>query len=349
MHINAFMDAKITMMDVARVAGVNQATVSRALRNDPRVKEETRNRIRQIADDLGYRPNPLVSALIAERKKGVASGYGSVLAFLTAGDTSDAWRRSSSQYVFLHERIAAHAYQRGYTLEDFWLTEPDMPPQRFRQILLSRGIRGIVVCPLLWPRSRLDFDFSDFAAVAIGYSLTEPVLDHVSVDFWSMMKEIIARLTPRFQRIGFVTPGNDSKRVKHHLLGAFLSERHHSPRKLLAPLVMEGRPLKKELFLQWVRQKKPDAIIVSTHPVFLLLQSWLVEVSMRIPRDISMVCCDCHIGTDQSGIVQDLDAEAAAVVDLVTHRVERGIFGCPAKPQTILVGGNWRDGASLRL
>jgi LacI family transcriptional regulator len=41
---------------VARAAGVSQSTVSRALRGDPRVREETRRLIEETAERLGYRP-----------------------------------------------------------------------------------------------------------------------------------------------------------------------------------------------------------------------------------------------------------------------------------------------------
>ena len=41
-----------TSRDIAEIAGVSQATVSRALRNSPLVREETRNKIQQIARDL---------------------------------------------------------------------------------------------------------------------------------------------------------------------------------------------------------------------------------------------------------------------------------------------------------
>lgn len=46
----------VTSIDVARAAGVAQSTVSRALRDDPRIATATRSRIRQIADDMGYVP-----------------------------------------------------------------------------------------------------------------------------------------------------------------------------------------------------------------------------------------------------------------------------------------------------
>lgn len=44
-----------TTSTVAEAAGVSQATVSRALRDDPRVREETRRRVRETAARLGYR------------------------------------------------------------------------------------------------------------------------------------------------------------------------------------------------------------------------------------------------------------------------------------------------------
>lgn len=46
-----------TIHDVARAASVATSTVSRALRGEPRVSASTRDRIRGIADDLGYRPS----------------------------------------------------------------------------------------------------------------------------------------------------------------------------------------------------------------------------------------------------------------------------------------------------
>src|SRR5437016_2694841 len=54
---------RITMVEVARVAKVHQTTVSLALRNDPRLPRETRQRIRKLAEDMGYRPDPMLSAL----------------------------------------------------------------------------------------------------------------------------------------------------------------------------------------------------------------------------------------------------------------------------------------------
>lgn len=57
------MNKKITIRDVAQAAGVSISTVHQALNDKPGVSEVTREHIRRIADDLGYRPNKMASGL----------------------------------------------------------------------------------------------------------------------------------------------------------------------------------------------------------------------------------------------------------------------------------------------
>ncbi|MFJ9469095.1 LacI family DNA-binding transcriptional regulator [Streptomyces caniferus] len=47
----------VTLLDVARAAGVSKSTVSDALQGSGRVAEATRERVREVAQELGYRPN----------------------------------------------------------------------------------------------------------------------------------------------------------------------------------------------------------------------------------------------------------------------------------------------------
>ena len=57
------MGQRITLSDVAQAAGVGMATVSRAMGDHPDVSAATRDRIRKVAQDLGYRPSVAARAL----------------------------------------------------------------------------------------------------------------------------------------------------------------------------------------------------------------------------------------------------------------------------------------------
>ncbi|HCL49573.1 MAG TPA: LacI family transcriptional regulator, partial [Clostridiaceae bacterium] len=52
-----------TIRDIARKAGVSQATVSRVLNNSGYVKEETRQTIEKVIEELNYTPNAVARSL----------------------------------------------------------------------------------------------------------------------------------------------------------------------------------------------------------------------------------------------------------------------------------------------
>lgn len=329
----------VNMTDVAKEAGVHQTTVSLALRNHPSIPSTTREKIRAIAQRLGYRPNPLVSALIAERRRKKSPGYGGTLAFLTAYECQNEWRQSHN-YALVYKALCRRAEELGYRVEEFWAKNPAIRPSRMREILLARGIRGAIVCPLPYGASSLDFDFTDFAAVAIGYTLESPVLDRVAVDYYGIMQLAIRNLRELgCERIGFVSAPAIDHRVNHLSIGAFLAERLSDPNRLIPPLIVPYGD--KQAVSKWIRQEKPDAIIASVLAEYEALNRYFKNDNRR--KKGPLVCVvDAKIDGIETGVVQNLEVEAKAVVDLVTSRVERAIFGTPEKPQTILVGGFWR-------
>ncbi len=52
-----------TIHDIARELKISASTVSRALQNNPRISQKTRDKIRELAETMGYRPNTLASNL----------------------------------------------------------------------------------------------------------------------------------------------------------------------------------------------------------------------------------------------------------------------------------------------
>lgn len=60
-------DGRITIQDVARLAGVSSATVSKALNDAPHVSVESRRRVHAAVTKLGYRPNGIARSLKSRR------------------------------------------------------------------------------------------------------------------------------------------------------------------------------------------------------------------------------------------------------------------------------------------
>lgn len=68
------MDKKketITIYDVARVAGVSMATVSRVVNGNSNVKPATRKKVLSVIEQLGYRPNAVARGLASKKTKTV--------------------------------------------------------------------------------------------------------------------------------------------------------------------------------------------------------------------------------------------------------------------------------------
>ncbi len=58
---------RVTITDIAREMGVTPSTVSRALAGNKRVKEDTRERVLNVAKKMGYQPNVIASSLRSGR------------------------------------------------------------------------------------------------------------------------------------------------------------------------------------------------------------------------------------------------------------------------------------------
>ena len=68
LHLDGAAGARgVVMMDVARLAGVSQKTVSRVVNDAPYVRPDVRERVHRAIEELGYRPNGAAQALARER------------------------------------------------------------------------------------------------------------------------------------------------------------------------------------------------------------------------------------------------------------------------------------------
>ncbi len=127
-----------TSRDIAHIAGVSQATVSRALRNSPLVRKETRDRVQAIAKEMNY--------FVNRNAAGLRTHQSNTLALLLFDDASDSDARINLFLMSLLDNIVRIASGLGYDvlvslqqLSDDWHIQYQASNRADGLILLGYG------------------------------------------------------------------------------------------------------------------------------------------------------------------------------------------------------------------
>jgi DNA-binding LacI/PurR family transcriptional regulator len=132
------MADQVTSRDIAARAGVSQATVSRALRNSPLVRPETRERIHRIARELNYFVNRNAASL--------RTHHSNTIALLLFDETGDERFEINPFFLSMLGSITREASKLGYDvlvsfqqLSDDWHLEYEVSNRADGIILLGYG------------------------------------------------------------------------------------------------------------------------------------------------------------------------------------------------------------------
>ncbi|MBI2497319.1 MAG: LacI family DNA-binding transcriptional regulator [Opitutae bacterium] len=326
-----------TMKDVAIAAGVARSTVSLALRNDRSIPATTRGRIYAAAEKLGYKTNPLISALMASIHARRVSRKHTVLAYVTTDPQFAPWR-SFRIFIEMQEGAKQRAAELGYQLEEFPLRAPGMTPRRYVQMLRARGILGLLVAPLPHGERTIELDFKDFAVVGIDMSVASPLIERVSNDhFQSALLAVQKCRELGYRRIGFVMSRHVSERLESRwLAGCMLAESSIPPRQRVRTLMPETTDDIVGALPGWYARENPDVIVMS-------------ELNPRghyhIPPKVGMVSLSLEepIGTI-TGIFQDNRRMGAIAIEHLVARLERCEFGPEVRARLHLLAGQWVPG-----
>jgi LacI family transcriptional regulator len=339
------MSRFVTLSELAQAAGVSVMTVSRALRNQPNVAPETRTRIEALARTMGYRPNPMVSALMTYRRAGRRGVRTMVLGFVTSFSTREGWREVAINREF-HDGIRLGGERHGYRVDTFWLREPGMSARRLSQVLFNRNVRGLVIAPLPVGLGHLRLEWERFSAVALGYSMVWPELHRAANHQFRSMRLAMRRVRKRgHHRIGLALRSSINERVSHHWVGGYLSEQHHDAgAEELPPLIPPDRDWNRATFERWYLSCRPT-VVLSQHEEIL---DWLGAMGVAVPGEVGFVHLNCPDRSGRyAGIYQNGVEVGSAAFDFLVGMVQRNEVGVPALARSILVDGTWQEGSTL--
>jgi LacI family transcriptional regulator len=119
------------MSDVARSAGVSLMTVSRVINNKGDVSPETRERVRQVIEDLEYRPSGIARSLATQQTKTIG---------LVVPDVSNPY------FSGIAHGVAEIAYAEGLSV--LLCDSEENPEREFRlyQVLEEKRVDGVISC-----------------------------------------------------------------------------------------------------------------------------------------------------------------------------------------------------------
>jgi LacI family transcriptional regulator len=337
----------VTLSDVARVAQVHKATAARALNQDPRITAATRQRVEQAARTLGYRVNHLLAAWMSMRRKRVPVAN-AVLAYVTGNPTRYGWRPPASDLPNFHPGACTRAEAAGFTVEDFWLREKGMTPERFIGILRARNIQGVLIGRMPGPYTTLlEYDWSNFSVVALGISLAAPIFHRVYENHFHTASLATSQCFQRgFRRVGLAFDrADDFGRMNDMWVGGFLSEQVKWPRGVYRVPPLLSHASDRTEFMAWFKRHQPDVVIASqADPV----RNWLEAAKVRVPEEVGLVDLRCYDPANgNTGVHCDFPQTGAAGVEMLIglmHRQERGV---PARPHEVLLQGSWVEGTTL--
>lgn len=322
-------------------------TVSRALRNEPRVSKSIRERILSIANELGYQPDPQLSRIMTQLQDRRRTRERETIAVIREAETGSDLPGPTYQYVPL-SAIRKRAERYGFLVEEFWLGHEGMTPQRMDHILDARGIRGVIASPQSSSMPLQELDYTHRAAATFGYGLQSPSLHRAAGNMTLAIRIATTELEKRgYQRIGLALSQWVEARAESAFAATLLHYQAGIPEnRRIPPFLFPGNDLAggREPFLDWIAAHQPDALISFDQKI----PDWLARAGLAIPEDIALVVHDwTEAMTGFAGVNHRREHVAAAAVDLVVTQLFQNEFGIPEAPRQILIPPVWAEGPSL--
>jgi LacI family transcriptional regulator len=312
-----------TSEEVARLAGVSRATVSRALNGSTRVSDEAKERIYAAIAELGYEPDVVAQSLVRQRSRIIA-----VSLFPKSDELLMAQLGQSSRYFYLGvlEHIEREAIASGYDL-----LFPSHPhgkfPANYVRSLQTRRAAGCIVLHATDARvqalihSSLPAVFID----RIGQGSHSTYVKSNNIDGARQATEHLLSLGHR--RIAFLTGPTDLVGLER-LLGCqqALAQAGITPDAgLVRPSGWNTDEAYEAARTLLAERRDFTAIVAGSDFMAIGILSALTEQGLRVPDDVSLIGFD------------DIDLCRYVNPPLTTVRQDRTAMGCGAVQRLIAI------------
>lgn len=272
----------VSLDDVAKLAKVSPATVSRALSRPDMVAEATRERIVQAAKELGYQPNQLARSLRQRSSRSLGLIITDIL---------------NPFHATLAKGVQDAAEKHNYTV--FLFNTDEEPEKEFRALNVLRGHlpQGLLIVPS--PRAKENLKLvPNLPTVELDRASGTPSVRTVMVDNAGGARTAVQHLIGLgHQRIGMIVGRQDISTAV---------ERHQGYREALSAagisysedLVLPGNHREEDgrtaalALLSRPTSERPTALFVGNNEMTVGAVLAVRELGLHIPQDLSIVGFD---------------------------------------------------------
>lgn len=271
----------IKIKDVADAAGVSTATVSRVLANKPHVRQEVKERVMAVVNELNYRPNRVARSLRSQK---------STIIGLIVSDIENPFFQQVSRAV----EDAAH--EMGYSV---MLCNNDEDPdkeQRYLHLIRDENLAGVILSPTRQTADNFSETFKlNIPMVVIDRRVSNADVDNILIDNAQAAYTLATHLIEHgYQRIGAIFGmGSTTGRERREGFVRALKENDLQPS---TDLIKYANPREKDGFNTTKKllhlTEPPDAILTSNSLLAAGALLALREENKAVPADIAFASFD---------------------------------------------------------
>ncbi len=267
-----------SIKDVAKVAGVSTATVSRVLANKPPIRPETRERVMAAIAELNYRPNLVARSLRVQKSARIG---------LVVSDIRNPF------FTAIGRAVEDAAYEKGYSV---LMCNTDENPEKemlYLNLLHDENVAGIIFSPTNQFCSQVQNFHFDIPTVIIDRSMQTREADMVLLDNVAAAYELTEHLIANgYRRIaGLFGDASATGQERHQGFCNALKAHGLNPFSVefIAPRIRSGFSAASTL-LQGA--EIPDAIFTSNSMLMAGAFQAIREFKMKVPEEIALVGFD---------------------------------------------------------
>ena len=273
---------KVTLSDVAKAAQVAPSTVSRALKNDPRISDATKGKIRRISKEMGYTPTILPNGVGAE---------GSRFFGLLTNDLS-------AFYSSLYNSIQQAAEELEYWVIQACTEDDDERTLSMINSMINSGVKGIIFgsCKLNDPLIEGLID-DGFPVVLVNRRMKIDKCDSIRVDSnYGAYLLINHLINIGYRRIAIITASLKFS-VCADRYQAYLRAMEDKELPIDKEMARHGLFFSRKTGYQQARklmlsESPPNAIFCCDEKLALGCMLALKEMGFQVPEDVAVVGFD---------------------------------------------------------